>query len=46
MTKVEMVEAIKVLTNTIEVLVSKTNYEGDDLIRTIRDKIAEYVRML
>ncbi len=46
MSKVEMVEAIKVLTHTLEVLESMTSYRNDKLVEVINGKIAEYVKML
>ena len=46
MSKVEMVEAIKVLTNTLEVLVGMTDYRNDGLVEVINGKIVEYVKML
>ena len=46
MTKVEMVEAIKVLTNTLQVLLGIVGYNRDEQVETVKDKIEEYIKML
>ena len=49
MTKMERVEAIKVLTNTLQVLMemeSMVKDRNEEVIKVIRNKILEYVKRI